>query len=113
MKLGKNVFLALAAVGVADGAASANELEALIHAAGGGMTSVRASVHFAALVALVAACDRESPPPASPVPSTASSASAPAPLLAIVGGTVIHPARDGEAAVEKGATVIVRGDRVV
>jgi tellurite resistance protein len=33
MKLGKNVFLALAAVGVADGAATANELEALLHAA--------------------------------------------------------------------------------
>lgn len=33
MKLGKNVFLALAAVGVADGAASANEIEALVHAA--------------------------------------------------------------------------------
>jgi hypothetical protein len=33
MKLGKNVFLALAAVGVADGAASAAELEALVHAA--------------------------------------------------------------------------------
>jgi hypothetical protein len=33
MKLGKNVFLALAAVGVADGAASANELEAILHAA--------------------------------------------------------------------------------
>ncbi len=33
MKLGKNVFLALAAVGVADGAASVNELEALMHAA--------------------------------------------------------------------------------
>ena len=33
MKLGKNVFLALAAVGVADGAASDDELEALVHAA--------------------------------------------------------------------------------
>jgi hypothetical protein len=34
MKLGKNVFLALTAVGVADGAASENEIEALLHAAG-------------------------------------------------------------------------------
>jgi hypothetical protein len=33
MKLGKNVFLALTAVGVADGAASEGELEALVHAA--------------------------------------------------------------------------------
>lgn len=33
MKLGKNVFLALTAVGVADGAASEKELEALVHAA--------------------------------------------------------------------------------
>jgi hypothetical protein len=33
MKLGKNVFLALAAVGMADGAASDAELEALVHAA--------------------------------------------------------------------------------
>ncbi|HEY2512138.1 MAG TPA: hypothetical protein VGI39_14825 [Polyangiaceae bacterium] len=33
MKLAKNVFLALTAVGVADGAASEKELEALIHAA--------------------------------------------------------------------------------
>ena len=33
MKLGKNVFLALTAVGMADGAASENELEALLHAA--------------------------------------------------------------------------------
>jgi tellurite resistance protein len=33
MKLGKNVFLALAAVGTADGAASDEELEALAHAA--------------------------------------------------------------------------------
>lgn len=33
MKLGKNVFLALAALGVADGAASENEIEALLHAA--------------------------------------------------------------------------------
>jgi hypothetical protein len=33
MKLGKNVFLALTAVGVADGAASEKELEALLHAA--------------------------------------------------------------------------------
>jgi hypothetical protein len=34
MKLAKNVFLALTAVGVADGAASEGELEALVHAAG-------------------------------------------------------------------------------
>jgi hypothetical protein len=34
MKLAKNVFLALTAVGVADGAASEGELEALLHAAG-------------------------------------------------------------------------------
>jgi hypothetical protein len=33
MKLGKNVFLALTAVGVADGGASDNEIEALAHAA--------------------------------------------------------------------------------
>jgi hypothetical protein len=33
MKLGKNVFLALAAVGIADGVASADELEAVVHAA--------------------------------------------------------------------------------
>jgi hypothetical protein len=33
MKLAKNVFLALTAVGVADGAASEGELEALLHAA--------------------------------------------------------------------------------
>jgi hypothetical protein len=33
MKLGKNVFLALTAVGVADGAASAKELDAIAHAA--------------------------------------------------------------------------------
>jgi uncharacterized tellurite resistance protein B-like protein len=33
MKLGKNVFLALTAVGMADGAASEGELEALAHAA--------------------------------------------------------------------------------
>jgi hypothetical protein len=33
MKLGKNVFLALAAVGTADGAASDDEVEALVHAA--------------------------------------------------------------------------------
>jgi hypothetical protein len=33
MKLGKNVFLALTAVGVADGAASDSEVEALTHAA--------------------------------------------------------------------------------
>ena len=33
MKLGKNVFLALTALGVADGAASDNEIEALLHAA--------------------------------------------------------------------------------
>jgi hypothetical protein len=33
MKLGKNVFLALTAVGMADGAASTEELEALAHAA--------------------------------------------------------------------------------
>jgi hypothetical protein len=35
MKLAKNVFLALTAVGTADGATSANELEALVHAAEG------------------------------------------------------------------------------
>jgi len=33
MKLGKNVFLALSAVGMADGGASVDELEALAHAA--------------------------------------------------------------------------------
>jgi hypothetical protein len=33
MKLGKNVFLALSALGVADGAASDAEIEALVHAA--------------------------------------------------------------------------------
>jgi hypothetical protein len=33
MKLGKNVFLALSAIGVADGAASDAEIEALVHAA--------------------------------------------------------------------------------
>jgi tellurite resistance protein len=33
MKLAKNVFLALSALGVADGAASDKELEALVHAA--------------------------------------------------------------------------------
>jgi hypothetical protein len=33
MKLGKNVFLALTALGVADGVASDNEIEALLHAA--------------------------------------------------------------------------------
>ena len=33
MKLGKNVFLALSAVGMADGAASDDELEAIAHAA--------------------------------------------------------------------------------
>jgi hypothetical protein len=33
MKLGKNVFLAIAAVGVADGSASDAETEALVHAA--------------------------------------------------------------------------------
>src|SRR5207248_10083068 len=35
-----------------------------------------------------------------------------APALAIVGATVLHPGRAGEAGVERGATVIVLGDRI-
>src|SRR6187455_1129372 len=33
--------------------------------------------------------------------------------LAIVGATLIHPEREGAAAVERGATILVRGNRIV
>ena len=49
--------------------------------------------------------------------ATGCAPSGPAPIveadLAIVGATVIHPEREGAAAVERGATILVRGNRIV
>jgi imidazolonepropionase-like amidohydrolase len=42
---------------------------------------------------------------ASPQPSTA-------PVTAITGTTIVHPSRDGAGALEPGATVVLRGDRI-
>jgi imidazolonepropionase-like amidohydrolase len=59
----------------------------------------RACSPLAALAAL-AACHAT---PAPPRPA----------VVAIVGGTVVHPERDGAAAEEPGATVVIEGDRIV
>lgn len=48
--------------------------------------------------------------PTNPAPSVAASVDAD---LAIVGATLIHPERDGAAAVERDATILVRGNRIV
>jgi len=48
----------------------------------------------------------------APVDQPASSAPAGEAELAIVGATVIHPEREGAAAVERGATILVRGNRI-
>lgn len=53
------------------------------------------------LAALAAGCA-----PTSPAPVVDAD-------LAIVGATVIHPEREGAAAVERGATILVRGNRIV
>lgn len=42
----------------------------------------------------------------------ADQASASAPVLAIVGASVVHPSRDGAAAVERDATVVIEGSRI-
>ena len=42
----------------------------------------------------------------------ADRASASVPVLAIVGATVVHPSRDGAAAAERDATVVVEGARI-
>ena len=56
--------------------------------------------------ALLAGCS----PMSRPAPSVAASVDA---GLAIVGATLIHPERDGAAAVEREATILVRGNRIV
>ena len=39
-------------------------------------------------------------------------ASAPEPVTVINGATIIHPSRDGAAAVEQGATIVIAGDKI-
>ena len=56
------------------------------------------AVVFAALAAGCAPADKPAKAPAE---------------LAIVGATVIHPEHDGAGAVERGATILVRGNRIV
>jgi imidazolonepropionase-like amidohydrolase len=56
------------------------------------------------LAVLVAACAPARTPASSPFTAEAD--------LAIVGATVIHPERDGAAAVERDATILVRGNRI-
>ena len=56
--------------------------------------------------ALLAGCS----PMSKPAPSVAAPVDA---GLAIVGATLIHPERDGAAAVERDATILVRGNRIV
>ena len=60
-----------------------------------------------ALAALVAGCA----PAGEPAPSHA--APAVEADLAIVGATVVHPEREGAAAVERGATILLAGNRII
>jgi imidazolonepropionase-like amidohydrolase len=61
---------------------------------------------FALALSLLAACA----PATAPAPSVATTVEAD---LAIVGATLVHPERDGAAAIERDATILVRGNRIV
>jgi imidazolonepropionase-like amidohydrolase len=58
------------------------------------------------LAALTVGCAPAGPPSATTTITVEAD-------LAIVGATVIHPEREGAAAIERGATILVRGNRIV
>jgi imidazolonepropionase-like amidohydrolase len=49
---------------------------------------------------------------AAALAAPAVAAAAPAPVTVINGATIIHPSRTGDAVVEKGATIVIAGDRI-